>query len=122
MCAALLILPLFIKEKPQSYFLSSETSSVPQLVLSKPVEDISDIFDNDMTYTVMVEGIEIGVTNDFLLAFLYMFASFYIFDMAYPSCLKGTFVFIQKYILKIGDTTSMLPKLIKLIGDLAKVI
>lgn len=82
------------------------------------MDNLGDILNDDMEFTVVTAGNVIGKTKDLLSAYVVMFASYYIFNLAYPAKLNGTFMFIQKYILKIGDSLSIPPKLITLFGKL----
>ena len=70
-------------------------------------------------FEVEVEGCKVAETDDFVCAFLVMFACFYIFNLSYEVKLNSGFIFFQKHIFGIKDATKPLTKVLSLISKLA---
>lgn len=54
-------------------------------------------------FTIFVDGEEVGSCSLLISDLSSYIASFYVFDLAYPTIWKKTMVFIQKIILSIND-------------------
>ena len=59
------------------------------------------------TFTISVDGVEVTNCSTLLPAVAVYLASFYVFNLAYPSTLKKTLTFIQKVILNIQDNVKI---------------
>ena len=59
---------------------------------------------NEDEFSVILEGEIIGHSKGFLKILAVYLASFYVFNTAYPNMLCGTLPFIQKHLMKLGDS------------------
>ena len=55
------------------------------------------------TFNVVIDGIAVSSSSNLMTALSIYFAGFYIFNLAYPSCLKKTCTFFQKVIFNTQD-------------------
>jgi hypothetical protein len=111
---ALLSLGLLLQEDI-TYLLKPEedpTTATPYIVMSgdDPIE-CSD-------YTIYVDGVVVCKTSSFLKSFKLVFASFYIFHVAYPKEIMNLLTFVQKIILNMSDKTAKRAKVMSLLSKL----
>ena len=112
--AALVTLPMLLKENTSEYF--NVDRATPTILPMIQLNELLNVLDEENSFKVVVEGNKICETGDFLHAYTVMFAAYYVFNLAYPVKLEGTFSFIQKFILKIGDKVKTKPKVLTLIA------
>jgi len=97
----------------------------PRLICNKlksQTDDLSLVLDDSSVFDVVVESEIIAHCDNFLDAFIVLLACYYVFNLAYPKKLEGTLTFVQKFLLKIGDSTKTLPRVAGLITRLKKFI
>lgn len=56
-----------------------------------------------INFVVMVEREAFVETETFNSALLYLFAAYYVFNIAYPKGCYSVFIFLQKYVLAVGS-------------------
>ncbi|XP_066498799.1 sterile alpha motif domain-containing protein 3-like isoform X1 [Hoplias malabaricus] len=103
--AALLMLPSLFREKLDSYIMLGEgepSSPYPTVQVPDDTEWTS-VFTRRVTAVVKVDGLEVCRASGVEEGALSAFCAYYVFNMAYPSHLKNTLAFIQKYVLKISE-------------------
>ena len=95
-------MPQELREDLANMFLLDEEmpSSFPQLLVES-----EELFGTDAVISVVVEGDVICSCGDFFSAFCLLFATYYIFNLAYPDSLFSTLAFFQKAFLGIHDGT-----------------
>ena len=71
-------------------------------------------------FEIVVEGQVIDKTEDFISAMALLIVCHYVFNLAYPENLTGTFTFFQKFILKISDCSKLPAKVSGLINKIKK--
>ena len=60
-----------------------------------------DPFEDDVQFSLLVEGVQICTCGDLVTAFALMFATYYIYNLSYPDEIQSTMTFFQKTFLKI---------------------
>jgi hypothetical protein len=69
-------------------------------------------------YHIIVDGESVAKVNSFTRAFRLLFASFYVFNVAYPKELKCTYSFFQRIIMNIYDEGTIPRKVVTLTAKL----
>ncbi|XP_051521848.1 uncharacterized protein LOC127422396 [Myxocyprinus asiaticus] len=101
--AALLMLPALFREKLEHFIVlgESEPSSPYPTVQVQEATDWKNVLTRRVTAVVRADGIEIcrasGVDEGALAAF----CAYFVFNLTYPTHLKNTLVFLQRYVLKL---------------------
>ena len=68
----------------------------------------------------MIEDHIVAHSKDLIRAFAVMVSAYYVFNVEYPNSLVGTLTYIQKFMLKIGDNTKTLQRVLSLVSRLKK--
>ena len=115
LCGAIAVVPQQLREKLANMFLLDETeiSSFPKLMVESEY-----MFGEFVDISVVIEGETICTCGDLLTAFKLLFASYYVFNLAYPDVLKSTMTFFQKGFLNIHDKVKRDPKVSRLLTTL----
>ena len=71
-------------------------------------------------YELKVETFTLARGQNFIEMFGLMLASFYIFNVEYPKKLEGSLMFLQKFLLGIGDETKTPQKVLQLMSKVKK--
>ena len=58
------------------------------------------------SFDVIIDEIAVSSSNNLMTAVTVFLASFYVLNLAYPTCLKKTLSFFQKIVLNIQDNIS----------------
>ncbi|XP_026110054.1 sterile alpha motif domain-containing protein 3-like isoform X4 [Carassius auratus] len=101
--AALLMLPALFREKLEHFIVlgESEPSSPYPTVQVQETTDWKTVFTRRVTAVIKVDGIEICQANGVDEGALAAFCAYFVFNLTYPSHLKNTLVFLQRYVLKL---------------------
>ncbi|XP_052398161.1 uncharacterized protein LOC127945976 [Carassius gibelio] len=101
--AALLMLPALFREKLEHFIVlgESEPSSPYPTVQVQETTDWKTVFTRRVTAVIKVDGIEICQANGVDEGALAAFCAYFVFNLTYPSHLKYTLVFLQRYVLKL---------------------
>ena len=95
----------------------------PRLVskdITSNIDDFSVLFEESTEYELKVETFTLARGQNFIEIFRLMLASFYIFIVEYPKKLEGSLMFLQKFILGIGNETKTPQKVLQLISKVKK--
>ena len=95
----------------------------PRLVskdITSNIDDFSVLFEESTEYELKVETFTLAHGQNFIEIFGLMLASFYIFNVEYPKKLEGSLMFLQKFLLGIGDETKTPQKVLQLISKVKK--
>ena len=95
---ALLIIPIRVKEKMEVILQKDEGQGV-----SSPTILWNGATLKDSMYAVVVDNERVCETNDILLAYKVLFATHYVFNLAYKKEIDATMTFIQKGLLNVQD-------------------
>ena len=63
-----------------------------------------DPFEDDVQFSLSVEGVQVCTCGDLMTAFVSMFARYYIYNLSYPDAMQSTMNFFQTAFLKIEDS------------------
>ena len=74
-------------------------SSYPRIL----IDCKEDPFEDDLQFSLLVEGVQVCTCGDLVPAFALMFATYYIYNLSYPDAIQGTMTFFQTTFLKIQD-------------------
>ena len=88
--------------------------------ITSNIGDFSVLFEESTEYELKVETFTLARGQNFIEIFRLMLASFYIFIVEYPKKLEGSLMFLQKFILGIGDETKTPQKVLQLISKVKK--
>ena len=88
--------------------------------LSQNNGDFSVLIDDDVEFELKIETFTLAHGKDFIRMFALLLASFYIFNVEYPKKLEATMVFLQKYMLRIGDETKTPHKVLQYFAKIIK--
>jgi len=77
---------------------------------------MSDVICSEVL-SVVVEGCVIARSKNLKTAMAIVFASYYVFNIAYPKKLLGVMTFIQKDILQINDKAAKVSKVLTLMSN-----
>ena len=66
----------------------------------------------------MVESETVAHTDDFFVAFVLLFSSFYNLNLEYPNSVSATFSYFQKYIVGLGDSGQVPAKTLTFAGKM----
>jgi hypothetical protein len=116
-CFGILVLPQHLREKLDTLVARSTDTTDP----SKPtilVPEGRSALDGDLS--IHIERVVLCNTNSFAKAIALLLASYYIFNLAYPSKGVATLTFIQKCILNLHDGSKNIDKVVTLLGRLNK--
>ena len=91
----------------------------PQISCPNEVSGISDVV-KGTEFHVTLEDCLLCKTDSFITSFQVLFASFYLFNLAYPKCLNAMLTFVQKDIVKLHDSSQNITKVIGLITKIRK--
>ena len=80
--AALVTLPMLLKENTSEYF--NVDRATPTILPMIQLNELLNVLDEENSFKVVVEGNKICETGDFLHAYTVMFAAYYVFNLAYP--------------------------------------
>ena len=94
-------------------------NNTPALVLSEEMT-LEEMLKTTVVINVKVEKCQICTKNDFIHAYMVVFASYYTFNLAYNPKLCATLTFVQKFLLDIGDKVKPITKVLSLISNLKK--
>ena len=115
LCGAVAVIPQQLREKLADMFLlnDEEISSFPKLFVKS-----ENLFGEFVDISIVIEGETVCSCGDLFTAFKLLFATYYIFNLAYPDVLKSTLTFFQKGILNIQDKMKKDPKVSRLLTTL----
>ena len=114
--------PFTLREDPTEFFMESDNYQ-PRLVskdITSNIDDFSVLFEESTEYELKVETFTLARGQNFIEMFGLMLASFYIFNVEYPKKLEGSLMFLQKFLLGIGDETKTPQKVLQLISKVQK--
>ncbi|PIK49006.1 hypothetical protein BSL78_14112 [Apostichopus japonicus] len=98
--AAVIAVPTLVNEKLENMLsVVDETHEVKLPVIMEMFEGEEEV----SSYTVKVDGFKVTESSNFMSAFAIYLATFYIFNLVYPTALKKTLNFHQRMILNIQD-------------------
>ncbi|XP_071820324.1 uncharacterized protein [Apostichopus japonicus] len=98
--AAVIAVPTLVNEKLENMLsVVDETHEVKLPVIMEMFEGEEEV----SSYTVKVDGFKVTESSNFMSAFAVYLATFYIFNLVYPTALKKTLNFYQRMILNIQD-------------------
>ena len=72
------------------------------------------------SFDVIIDEIAVSSSNNLMTAVTVFLASFYVFNLAYPTCLKKTLSFFQKIVLNIQDNIPLERSVLSLLEKLNK--
>ena len=114
-------IPYLLREDALTFF--NNDGNKPKISCSTfDGKNLVGILDDDATFSVLVENAVVATSQDFVTAFIVMFSSYYVFNLAYPAKLDGTLCFIQKFMLSLGDQVKVKPKVLTLIAKLKDIV
>ena len=93
------------RENPDHYFFNERGAHGPIISIKgyEKGDDDGKIVDDDVEFEVSVEGNQLCLVKDFMVAFQIYLESYNIFNISYPKGLENTLLFFQKYIINICD-------------------
>ncbi|CAK8690878.1 uncharacterized protein LOC143465988 [Clavelina lepadiformis] len=99
------LLTCFFKEEKQSiYEVFAEDASMETTLSRVPVTPFISTFGSSLmtgrTYVVSIERQVLFQSDSFFRSFLYLYSSYFVFDMEYPQKAKFTLEFVQRYFAK----------------------
>ena len=115
--------PFTLREDPTGLFMESDNYQ-PRLVskdITRNIDDVCVLFEESTEYELKVETFTLARGQNFIEMFGLMLASFYIFNVEYPKKLEGSLMFLQKFLLGIGDETKTPQKVLQLISKVKNV-
>ena len=115
--------PFTLREDPTGSFTESDNYQ-PLLVLNNIASNINDFsvsFEESNEYELKVETVTLAPGQNFIEMFGLMLASLYIFNVQYPKKLEGS-LFLQKFLLRVGDETKIQHMVLKLISKVKKAV
>ena len=114
--------PFTLREDPTEFFMESDNYQ-PRLVskdITSNIDDFSVLFEESTEYELKVETFTLACGKNFIEMFGLMLVSFYVFNVEYPKKLEGSPMFLQKFLLGIGDETKTPQKVLRLISKVKK--
>ena len=80
-----------------------------------------DPFEDDVQFSLLVEGVQVCTCGNLVTAFALMFATYYIYNLSYPDAIQSTITFFQTSFLKIEDIFKKDYKVSRLMTTLSSV-
>ena len=63
-----------------------------------------DPFEDDVQFSLLVEGVQVCTCGNLVTAFVLMFATYYIYNLSYPGAINSTMTFVQTSFRKLEDS------------------
>ena len=125
-CLNVLLVTCLLREDYDVMFCDDGSNNNPRIRIRQEndrQENVAEaIVADNSTFEVYVEDRLIASTDDLVKAFATMIGCHYIFNLSYCKELEGTFIFMQKYVLKICDSTKTPGKVLGLINKVKKLL
>ena len=117
--AALLALPLMLKDDINEMFVkfgeNENSVSTPRIVAI--FQDLPTLL-TASEYQLKVENETVAFTDNFRVAFLLLFASFYVLNLQYPPSVTATLSYFQRYVVGLRDSGSVPQKTLTFAGKM----
>ena len=81
---------------------------------------LQGLFEESSEYELKVATFTLTRGQNFIEMFSLMLASFYIFNVEYPKKLEGSLMFLQKFLLGMGDEIKTPQKVLQLMSKVTK--
>ena len=92
-------------------------SSCPRIL----IDCEEDPFEDDVQFTLLVEGVQVCTCGDLVTAFALMFVTYYIYNLSYPDAIQSTMTFFRTAFLKIEESVKKDHKVSRLMTTLLSV-
>ncbi|XP_038074352.1 sterile alpha motif domain-containing protein 3-like [Patiria miniata] len=116
--AAALGIPCLLKEQVKDMIVFGEEATDGVPIICGDEEDLASC----STFSVEIDGTIVSSSKDVLSAMAVYLASFYVFNLAYPTRLKRTLTFFQKGVLNIQDNLKPERVVISLLEKLSQLM